>query len=180
VIATQFPTSWIIVIVLILISVAGCTDFQFKTFDGQYFSFKYPDGWEAKATVVNESVVTVVPKNEIEKFNQSIITLKFLGNFNLTDTKIIQLFNPYSKTANNKPDPNFKMIENRTITVDGVNAKDFLLQDSSDDEKSLEEHELIYLEKNGKVYEIHLNSTPDDFFRAQGIFLDIVSSFKTA
>ncbi|MGC9516811.1 MAG: PsbP-related protein [Methanomicrobiales archaeon] len=161
------------------IVVSGCTDFQFKTYNGTYFSFRYPDEWEAKTITENQSVVTAVPKNELGNNNQSVATFKFLGNFSLTPEKITEIFNPYRETEKRKLDPNFKMIENRSITVDGVNSYDFVLQDSSSDGEKIEEHELILFEKNGKVYEIHLNSTPEDFFRVQGEFLDMVASFIT-
>ena len=166
-------------IIFVVVALSGCTDFQLNTFNGNYFSFKYLDEWESKAITNNESTVNVIPKNELGENSKSVVTFKFLGSFELTPEKITELFDPYRETEDSKIDKNFKMIENRTITVDGFNAYDYVLQDSSTDEKKIEEHELILLEKNNNVYEMHLNSTPEDFFRIQGIFLDMVASFKT-
>lgn len=187
----------IITIIFLIIGFSGCVSGT-EHYDGQFFSFDYPNTWEIWEPPINddESIIYLKPKEEIEKSGLSIeIVYDAPVTFNHTlqeyQQEIIDLhrevyIDDYSEDM--VLDNNFKVLINRYITVNDLRGFDLAVQHSEymmvGDEPVISEYVVLqrgvnnFTEIRLKISSKVLESSPNIFERSHEDLMVIVNSLN--
>lgn len=160
---------WITIIGLILVVVfaSGCTaQSSAKTYNGNNISFQYPENWNTDynsssiQNLGNEGDVIVT----LGKDNSGMAVAKAdIVSSNISASTLATEFKTIIQSK-------YQYISNKTVTVDGINATQLVIKDSSNGDYG----SLTFLKKNNSFYIIMI-STPDN--NQQTINM-IINSFK--
>jgi hypothetical protein len=159
---------WISIIALILVVVfaSGCTaQSSAKTYSSNNISFQYPGNW---STDYNSSLQNLGNEGDVlvtlGKDNSGMAVAKAdTGSSNISASTLASGFKTIIQSK-------YQYISNKTVTVDGINATQLVIKDSSNGDYG----SLTFLNKNNSIYIIMI-STPDNNLQTINM---ILNSFK--
>jgi hypothetical protein len=177
----------------------------YQSYNGTAYSFNYPStwniSWENDNYTSNEPYITLTPTNDTQNISIDVFdatdvplfTNNSTNSYNMNRTasslndcknSLISLYstvNPNESSSSVLPDPNYQVLNNTTINVNGLNGFDMLFK-SSDDGLLNDPPvftEVVILQKGTNFYQIELDYGPNITTPyAHDDFMTIVNSFK--
>jgi hypothetical protein len=160
-------------------------------YDGQVFSFDYPNNWEINDSYIysNATVILLVPKNGSNNVEINLIGPKSSSNNNTNlnnyiTSEIVDVYNqvyPNDNGGNLIPDPDYVLVSNKSVNINGLNGFDMVFKvaeygELGDPHEYTEE---VILKKGDNFYEARLNYSPNattQYFHND--FMKIVESLQ--
>jgi hypothetical protein len=178
----------IIILIIILVLVFSPSTPSVQSYNGTAYSFNYPSNWkinwESNTTDENGTGITLKQTNGSGEAHITIDNVYYNNSLNADMNYFVDLYSHvYPNDFNNTliTDPNYRLISNKTIIVNGLNGFDMLFRNSelgdiTDPHVFTEE---VILQKGDKFYEIRLdysNNVTSPY--AHQDFMTIVNSLK--
>ncbi len=160
-------------------------------YDGQVFSFDYPNNWEINDSYIysNATVILLTPSNGSNAVEINLIGPKSNpdNNTNLNNYITSNIVNVYSQVYPNDnggnliPDPKYELVSNKSVNINGLNGSDMVFKvaeygELGDPHEFIEE---VILQKGDYFYEARLDYSPNTTTQyAHNDFMKIVNSLQ--
>jgi len=172
--------------IVLAVAVSGCTvttdgnntaqDIPYRTYSDSEISFRYPANWTSENLSVStpNSIAVVADPSGVDEAG-NLETLVIIQSIPLPSGRTLK--EVYDETYRAfSGEPGYRLISERTLTVDGVTAYENIHTINVDGVTKQER--ATWLERNGKIYVILCGTTPGRFDSEQKNFDLITYSFR--
>lgn len=175
-----------LLLIAVAVAVSGCTvttegnntvpDVPYRTYSDSEISFRYPANWTSENLTVASpnSIAAVADPSGVDEAD-NLETLVIIQSIPLPSGRTLK--DVYDETYRAfSGEPGYRLISERTLTVDGVTAYENIHTINVDGVAKQER--ATWLEKNGKIYVILCGTTPERFESEKRNFDLITYSFQ--
>ncbi|AEG18634.1 PsbP-related protein [Methanobacterium paludis] len=164
------------------------------SYSNKYYSFEYPHNWTKENDTYNayESTTTLYPNYSDLKGKVNIVLTgpeEEPNNYSINDSRDLFIYTnskvfpnaSYFEDKDLTNDPEFKVLMNKTVTINGMNGFDVVIYDATPWYLN-SPHEIIeevMLQKGNKIYTLKLTCSPEALAQDPNIFNSTHREFET-